>query len=231
MNTACADDYLALRTCMREPIAVIHAAAEALSCAVDAHLTGDRAGARTWLLRADAPEIRSWCEPLLGSSKAYPTRDSYVRYRTVEGAPPILGKAHRTPLRMPTAAQKAELVARDGLLCAFCEMPLIRAEVRMALSAIYPDIVRWGATFAECHAAFLCMWLQYDHVLPHSRGGDNSLGNIVLTCSGCNYGRMSHTLDEVGLLDPRSRARTPTSWDGLERVFRKPGLQPGNCSP
>lgn len=216
------DDYLAPRRCMREPVPAIYAAADALSSAVDAHLAGDRDRARTLLVEADDPQVRLWCEPLLGSSRTYPARESYVRFRPFAGAPPVLAKAHRAPLRMPTAAQKVDLIRRYGLQCAFCRVPLIRAQVRMALSAIYPDIVRWGAAFADCHAAFLCMWLQYDHVLPHSRGGDNSLENIVLTCSGCNYGRMSHTLDEVGIVDPRTVARTPTSWDGLERVFGTP---------
>jgi 5-methylcytosine-specific restriction endonuclease McrA len=63
------------------------------------------------------------------------------------------------------------------------------------------------------------MWLQYDHILPHSRGGDNSMENLVLTCAGCNFGRMGYTLEQVGLLDPRLRTPPPNSWDGLEAIL------------
>ncbi len=56
-------------------------------------------------------------------------------------------------------------------------------------------------------------------LLPHSRGGGNDLSNILITCSGCNYGRMALTLEEVGLFDPRLRPRPPTDWDGLEPLL------------
>jgi 5-methylcytosine-specific restriction endonuclease McrA len=64
----------------------------------------------------------------------------------------------------------------------------------------------------EQHAAFQCMRLQFDHVLPYSRGGESSLGNLVITCASCNFGRMEWTLEEVGLMDPRI-APAPPSWD------------------
>jgi hypothetical protein len=56
-------------------------------------------------------------------------------------------------------------------------------------------------------------------VLPHSRGGDNSIDNVVVTCAPCNYGRMQWTLDEVGLIDPRKVPIQKTAWDGLERLL------------
>jgi 5-methylcytosine-specific restriction endonuclease McrA len=61
------------------------------------------------------------------------------------------------------------------------------------------------------------MWLQYDHLLPHARGGTNDLGNIVITCAPCNFARMNYTLEEIGLLDPRTREPVRSDWDGLER--------------
>lgn len=60
------------------------------------------------------------------------------------------------------------------------------------------------------------MWLQYDHLLPHARGGDNNLDNIVITCAPCNFGRMNWTLEEVGLIDPRTRQPVHSAWTGLE---------------
>ena len=60
------------------------------------------------------------------------------------------------------------------------------------------------------------MGLQDDPVIPHARGGDNSLDNIVITCAPCNFGRMNWTLDEVGLIDPRTREPVRSTWTGLE---------------
>ena len=63
------------------------------------------------------------------------------------------------------------------------------------------------------------MWMQFDHVLPHSRGGDNSLENVIVTCAPCSFGRMERTLEEVGLIDPRLVPMDKTRWDGLERLL------------
>lgn len=217
------DNYHAPRRCLKEPIPEIFEAASRLSEAVDAHLAGDRGRADHLIREADMPPIGDWVLPLLGSDQQFPGRAADVRFRQVSGAPATLPKADRIPARMPTAAQKADLIALYGYNCAFCGIPLVTAEVRKALTVAYPEAAYWSATGA-CHAALLCMWLQFDHVLPHSRGGDNSLSNILVTCSGCNYGRTSvgiaYTLEEVGLLDPRLTPPTRTDWDGLQRLLR-----------
>jgi hypothetical protein len=202
---------------MREPIPEIFEAAEFLGLATDAHLAGNRVAAESFIKKADLPDVRVWTDSLWGSAANHPAQASYLRVRQVENAPPILLKAARIPVRMPSAAEKAGLIERFGYNCAFCGIPLIRREVRLAFAAAYPVAVYWGYATAACHAAFQCMWMQYDHVLPHSRGGDNSPDNLVITCAGCNYGRMSNTLEEVGLIDPRKHPAAKSDWDGLER--------------
>jgi len=42
--------------------------------------------------------------------------------------------------------------------------------------------------------------------------------NVVVSCAPCNYGKQDYMLEELGLLDPRSRPVVRTSWDGLERL-------------
>ncbi|WP_256898842.1 HNH endonuclease [Pseudomonas syringae] len=64
------------------------------------------------------------------------------------------------------------------------------------------------------------MWAQYDHVLAHARGGDNSIDNTILTCAPCNFGKMNYTLEELNLVDPRVRPPVASSWDGLERLLK-----------
>ncbi|WP_371179699.1 HNH endonuclease [Ahrensia sp. 13_GOM-1096m] len=63
------------------------------------------------------------------------------------------------------------------------------------------------------------MWLQFDHVVPHSRGRSNHQENIVVSCAPCNYGKAEYSLDELGLKDPRHTESLRTSWDGLTRLL------------
>ena len=120
---------------------------------------------------------------------------------------------------MPTAAQKRELHERDGYHCRFCGIPVIRKEIRQYIHKLYPESVPWGKTNLSQHAAFQCMWAQYDHVTPHSNGGTNDLKNLVVTCAACNYGKMDYTLEELNLLDPRDFPPIHSNWDGLERII------------
>lgn len=212
-------DFFAARRCLREPIPEIFAAAEILSEAADAHCSGDHALAERLLSDADLPAVRGWTESLWGSRKSTPDQWKYHRFRNIPDAPPHLAKQDRVAIRMPTRAEQAAIIGHYGRLCMFCGIPLVRQEVRAAFNRRYPVAVPWGSTNPTQHAAFQCMWLQFDHLVPHSRGGLNSLENVVVTCAPCNFGRMHHTIEELGLLDPRPLPRTRSTWDGLERIF------------
>ena len=212
-------DFLAPRKCMREPIPEILWAAEMLNRAVDAHLAGDRATASDLIAQTNLPAIRAWTESLWGSKRNNPDQQQYVRLRDIPGHPKPLDKKDRVPARMPTAAEKKELLDHYGWNCAFCGIPVIRKEVRQAIRAAYPDALSWGGTNQSQHAALQCMWVQYDHLLPHCYGGTNSIDNMAITCAPCNYGRLDSTLAQVGLIDPRTRPVQKASWDGLERFL------------
>lgn len=198
-----------LRSCFRPPIPELLEAAELLDQAVAAHSAGDRATAADLIARTNLPAIREWTESLWGA------KSPYVLPRAVPNAPPSTRPTGA--VRMPTSAEKCALIERDGNHCRFCGLPLIRSEIRRRIGKLYPEALPWGTRNPDQHAAFQAMWLQYDHILPHARGGDNSLDNLVLTCAPCNFGRMSYTLEEVGLADPRQRAPVRSAWDGLER--------------
>ncbi|MBD2120093.1 HNH endonuclease [Trichocoleus sp. FACHB-262] len=199
------------RPCLREPIPEIVDAARYLDAAVSAHLIGRFDLAEALIRLADIPAVREWTESLWGATSPY------TQYRVIENASPHLPKDQRVPNRMPTAAQTHFLHQRDGYHCRFCGIPVIRSEVRDRLRKFYPDALPWGKTNPEQHSAFQALWLQYDHLLPHARGGNNDLENVVITCAPCNFGRGSYTLEEVGLADPRLREPVRSTWDGLER--------------
>lgn len=204
------------RRCLVEPIPEIYHAAELMRSALAAHQAGACSDAERLLHQANDPVVRGWVAPLLGHPSRYPELHEIRRVRPAPELPDVLPKEQRQPVRMPTRTQQAALLERHGYNCAFCGIPLVRKEVRAALCKLYPTVVGWGASNDDCHAALLCMWLQYDHVLPHSRGGTNELSNLVVTCAGCNYGRMGLALEEVGLENPLERPIQKTDWDGLE---------------
>ena len=199
------------RTCLRTPIPEIADAARYLDAAVSAHLAGRRDLADALIRLADMPAVRDYTESLWG------TASPHIHFRAVPDAPPSLARDQRIKVRMPTTAEKALLHQRDGFHCRFCAMPVIRAEIRSRIRAAYPEALPWGTKNSEQHAAFQCMWLQYDHVLPHARGGNNDLSNVIITCAPCNYARWNKTLAECGLTDPFSREPVRSTWDGLER--------------
>ena len=204
-------EELVFRSCFRDPIPEIAEAAHYLDEAVSAHLVGHTDLAEELIRRADMPSVREWTESLWGSNSPF------VKYRTVADAPPSFPKEHRVKVRMPSAAEKEELHRRDGYHCRFCGIPVIRMEIRNRIREVYREALPWGSNNPEQHAAFQAMWLQYDHLLPHARGGNNSFENMVITCAPCNFGRMNYTLEEVGLIDPRMREPVGSAWDGLER--------------
>ncbi len=215
------EGFLAPRRCLREPVSEIFQAAGLLDRAVDADLLGDQKSAAELIKAADKPAVRAWTESLWGSTTANPDQWKYHRYRVVADAPPYLNKARRLPTRMPDLAGRRAVIERYGRNCVFCGIPLISKEVRAAIKERYPQSLTWGTNLSQ-HAAFQCMWMQFDHLLPHSRGGDSSLSNMVVTCAPCNFGRMQWTLEEVGLLDPRTLPIQKASWDGLERFILSP---------
>ncbi len=199
----------ALRRCFREPCDELIVAAQSLDSAVSAHLAGQHRLAEELLRAADISAIREWTESIWGRNSPY------------VGVPLKVTASHspntRVAERMPSATEKRAIHLRDGFICRFCGLPVIRSETRRRIAAAYPKAVPWGRTNASQHAAFQAMWAQYDHVVPHAHGGDNSLENLVLTCAACNFGRMSYSLEEVSLEDPRLRSPSLNAWDGLER--------------
>lgn len=209
-----------LKDCFREPIREIFEAAQLLDIAASAHLRGDRNTADHALRAADMPIIGEWLDSIwLGRN------EPYRPVRKVSDLPPVLSKAQRFKPREATPEMKRALVTRDGHHCRLCGIPLIRPEVRKFLTSHYPEAARWtGIKHTEQHRGLQVMWLQYDHIVVHSRGGETSLDNLVVACAACNYGRDRFMMSEVGLRDPRHYPRSPSwtgwqSWDGLERLL------------
>lgn len=200
-----------MKRCLREPIDEIFIAAGELEQAVRALIRGERATALAFLKAANKAAVREWTESLWGARSPYAV--------IIRRVPPPAGVALIAE-RMPDRAQQAALIARDRHHCRYCGIPLVRKEVRVALARRIPEANLWGRTNMSQHAALQAMWLQFDHVVPHSHGGDNSLDNIVVSCAPCNFAKMAYTVAELDLEDPRSRPPKKTDWTGLEELLR-----------
>jgi len=203
------------RLCLRNAVPEILDAAKYLDEAVSAYIANQRQSAEERIALANSPAISlaigEWAESLRGKYNIY--------NRPILEVSPKLDKAQRLKPRMPSAADKHRLLLRDAYRCRFCGIPVVREEVRHRLISLFPSVIPWGPPNAKNHAALYAMDVQYDHLLPHSRGGSSDLDNMVITCNPCNYGRGEHTIEEMGLVDPKMREPVQSTWDGLERLL------------
>ena len=81
---------------------------------------------------------------------------------------------------------------------------------------------RWDCWETKRHAALYATAVSLDHVVPHSRGGDDDEANLLTVCFCCQHGRGQWLLDEMELYDPRERPPIVDSWDGLRRIEAYP---------
>lgn len=78
---------------------------------------------------------------------------------------------------------------------------------------------------AYCGKHFKRGELTIDHVIPKSKGGDNSWKNIISSCKKCNNKKGDRTLEEAGmklLFQP-----TEPKWkDAISKAATRPNLRP-----
>ena len=145
-----------------------------------------------------------------------------IDLNVVVPAPPedtqTISKDLRDPDRNIAPAIKSAVLQRDGYRCRYCGIPVVYADIRKLAHRLYPDAVPWEPyDVTKQHAGFACLWLQFDHVVPHSHGGRSSLDNVVISCALCNFGKDKYTLRQLNIEDPRLTPPVPSTWDGLER--------------
>jgi hypothetical protein len=124
--------------------------------------------------------------------------------RLMPGVPAIVAPKDCERVRRPTAAMIELLHSRGGYQCRFCGIPVIRKAVLKRLGHLYPSEARWGTKAIDRHAALQAMRVQYDYIVPHSRGGNGVPNNLVVTCTPCAFARGQYTLEQVGLEGERS---------------------------
>lgn len=202
-----------MRRCLKEPIPEVFAAWENLCRAVDAQLAGDVALASALFRDANCPIVWEW---LNGSWVNVVQHVLVPRPATDTKQVPL---SARDPDRNIGSHVKKAVLARDGYRCRYCGLPVVHADIRKIAHMLHPEAVPWNTRDArQQHAGFQALWLQFDHVEPHSHGGQSSVENVVVTCALCNFGKDRHTLRQLDIEDPRLRPPVPSAFDGLERL-------------
>ncbi len=185
---------------------------ELLNQAVDSHLLGNHSNAEALFKKADIRAVWEWLNP--GWSRPDLHVVVFDPHEDTQAVPRDL----RDPDRNIAPIIRAAVLQRDGYQCRYCGIPVVHADIRKLAHRLYPDAVPWEPyDVTKQHSAFACLWLQFDHVVPHSHGGRSSLDNVVISCALCNFGKDKYTLRQLNLQDPRLRPPTQSDWDGLAR--------------
>jgi hypothetical protein len=123
----------------------------------------------------------------------------------------------------------AAVFARDSYTCRYCARHTIALPVLRLVSTVFPSLFRFHPNWkaSETDTAYLVLSTSADHVKPVTRGGDDSLSNLVTACWRCNESKGNFLLSELRgweLLPPAA-----TSWRGLteylEPMMTEAGLQ------
>lgn len=82
-------------------------------------------------------------------------------------------------------------------------------------AARFAVFVRDGFTCRYCGRKVPEVTLELDHVVPFSKGGDNSKDNLVTACRECNNGKRDHELDTLvpASASDRPPARIKADWE------------------
>jgi 5-methylcytosine-specific restriction endonuclease McrA len=200
-----------MKRSIKEPIPEIFHTWDFLNQAVDAHLAGDGPRAEVLFRMADMRAVWEWVNPAWTRPKL-----NVVDFTPSDDTQTV-PKDLRDPDRNIVLAIKTAVLQRDGYRCRYCGIPVVPAAIRKLAHRLYPDAVPWDRDPAKEHAGFMCLWLQFDHVVPHSHGGRSTVDNVVIACAVCNFGKDEYTLRQLDVADPRLTPPISSAWDGLER--------------
>lgn len=197
-----------MRNSFLYPIPEISIAADLLKLAADSLLSNDIDKAGKYIVEADMPIIGDYYEAITG--KINPVIHWQVSIST-----DLVPATKRDKTRRPNAKEELEIFERDGWKCRYCGCRVISKKAKDVFTKIFPKEAYWGRKWSEKHNALKTLMVSLDHILPHSRGGNNNPLNLVTSCVPCQFGRNNWTLEEVGFNDPTKRDPVIDKWDGL----------------
>jgi len=199
-----------MRRSFLHPIPQIEVAINYLAETADFLLARNPEEASNSLVKADIKEIAEFYQLVAGSTK----HPIHWQHRQPKSIP----LKDRVECRMPSLKLEEFIFNRDGWKCRFCATRVVSRRARKILIKLFPQETHWVTKEYDRHAALHCQAASLDHILPHSRGGNNSETNLVTACGPCQFGRNQWTIEEVGFFDPREYPPLMDEWDGLSRI-------------
>ena len=187
-------------------------AADLLSRAADAALSGDLVTCAEYLTRADLRPLRDFAFRVAGRI------DSTIHRQS--GNPKFEAVPRASRPRMPSTGEQMKVMQRDGFRCRFCESRVIVKDAYRIFTRLLPLQARAGSTNEENHFGLSTLTASIDHLLPYSRGGTNDRENLVTACGPCQFGRNQWTLEEVEIENPLNYPPLVDEWDGLTRLLK-----------
>ena len=204
-----------MRNCFLQPIPEIEEALSYLHHAADSLLNGDNSTASKYLILADIAGITEFYKKITGKT------DFDIHWQKTQPKN-LLPKSKRISVRMPSTSIAISIFQRDGWRCRYCGSKVISRKARDVFTKQFPSETHWVKAQYMRHASLDSQSASLDHILPHSRGGNNAEENLVTACGPCQFGRNCWTLEEVGFNDPRERQPVVDVWDGLTRLHNLP---------
>jgi HNH endonuclease len=115
-----------------------------------------------------------------------------------------------------------QILERDGYHCRYCGIPVIfSSEVRKIQKILGPDNFPISKSNQIAHGTLRAFYNSFDHVLPRSRGGRNTLENLVTACYPCNFGKDDFTLSQLGLRSPFESPVVQDNHDGFVSLLSR----------
>jgi len=113
-----------------------------------------------------------------------------------------------------------ELLKRDHYRCRYCQIRVIHKKEIKKLQKMFglellPVTKNGKRAVRFRHGVINMLQVSFDHVEPRQFGGENSMGNLVTACHGCNFGKWRWTIDQLGLKQPLASKKSIDGWHGL----------------
>lgn len=182
-------------------------------CYCARHLTDGRIPRSKATRLADIPDASSQVLALIREGVWYEDGDDYVIHDYLEYQPSRQqvmtdrGIARRRSAMNTDPELRAALKARDGNLCRYCGKR-----------------VNWRDRKGQDGAT-------YDHVIPVSAGGTESVDNLVVACRDCNLRKGSRTLQDAGMTLLPAPSNPNRDQDRIKHGSRQESRPPSRPHP
>ncbi len=178
---------------------------------IELALNGELVEARSLVSSIDDAPIVDWFDRIAQNV-------GKIRVQYVGQDPKRPERLHPVKRKMGVARIRS-LAERGGWRCGYCGIRVIEPRVlrkaqNLLGKSVFPSRTTGGSN-RDYHGVWLLTALTLDHIEPLCSSGDDSDGNLVAACWGCNFGKYHYTLEQLDLRWPQQLNSSKNSWRGL----------------